>query len=158
MSIKHDQMFYFYTENNNVMKKYTILSAFAILPLFIIAANPPQQVVDAFKSKFPNAEEVRWEKEGDLAWEAEFEVDEIDQSAVFSSDGKWQETEKEMNISDLPAPIAESFRKNFPKAKMKNAEQIEHAQKGMMYEIEYRVGFRMKEELYTADGKQVEVK
>ncbi len=51
------------------------------------ADKAPKKVIDAFTKKFPTAKKVKWEKENDKKWEAEFKMNRKEYSANFLSDG-----------------------------------------------------------------------
>lgn len=127
-----------------------LLSLFAlVLCATAFSANPPEAVLAAFTQKFPNAQDVDWSKEKNGEWEAEFELpgsnDEI--SAVFSSDGRWLETETEIAFSALPAPIQAALQGK----KVKEAARIEKADGSTVYEAEVR----RKELIFDASGKML---
>lgn len=132
------------------MKKIMLLSLFALVSCATaFSANPPEAVLAAFTQKFPNAQDVDWSKEKNGEWEAEFEPpgsnDEI--SAVFSSDGRWLETETEIAFSALPAPIQAALQGK----KVKEAARIEKADGSTVYEAEVK----RKELIFDASGKML---
>jgi len=61
----------------------------------------PEKVKSAFAGKFPNASSVKWDKENDEEWEAEFKMDGKEYSANFTVDGNWKETEYEIKKSEI---------------------------------------------------------
>ncbi len=132
------------------MKKIMLLSLFVLVSCAAaFSANPPEAVLSAFAQKFPNAQDVDWSKEKNGEWEAEFELpgsnDEI--SAVFSSDGRWLETETEIAFSALPAPVRTALQGK----KVKEAARIEKADGSTVYEAEVR----RKELIFDASCKML---
>ena len=105
----------------------------------------PAAVKTAFEQKFPNADDVEWQKEKDGNWEVEFEIGEEESSAVFTPDGKWLETETEIAMDDLPAPIRAAVQGK----KIKEVARILRADGSTVYEVE--VG--KKDLMYDAQGK-----
>ncbi|MEH6408263.1 MAG: hypothetical protein V7767_13365, partial [Leeuwenhoekiella sp.] len=47
----------------------------------------PNAVNEAFAKKFPNAKSVKWDKETETEWEAEFKMDGMEYSANFTDEG-----------------------------------------------------------------------
>ena len=70
----------------------------------LVACNPgtPVSVSEAFHKMFPEAKSVEWTQEDENTWEAEFEIESKEFSACFSEDGRWIETELEVEIDDIP--------------------------------------------------------
>ena len=119
-----------------------ILSAFLVTVLFAFTSKgdkAPQKVKEAFAKKFPTAKKVKWEKEADNEWEAEFKMQRIEYSANFLSDGTWQETEHEIKEKEVPKNIMASLNNNFPDYEMEEAE-ISETPKGMVYEFDIEKG------------------
>ena len=84
----------------------------------------PKPVLKTFASKFPDAENVKWEAEGNHAWEAEFHLDGKEVSVCFDTSGKWLETETEICKKDLPAEIYRSLFLRFEGFEIDEAESI----------------------------------
>lgn len=131
------------------MKKIAFLFALILGSGCAMSAQktPPQAVVAAFNQKFPGVKKVGWDKEKNGEWEAEFEQNEVDMSANFSADGKWLETETEIKVTDLPAPVQAALKGK----KIKEAARIQKADGTTVYEAEVR----RKDLLFDADGKQL---
>ena len=132
------------------MKKIMLLGLFALCSLATaFAATPPEAVLKAFKQKYPDAQDVDWSKEKNGEWEAEFELpgNSKEMSTTFSADGKWLETETEIEFSELPAPV----RSVLQGKKVKEAARIEKADGTTVYEAEVK----RKDMLFDASGKMV---
>jgi len=117
-------------------------------------AKAPEAVTTAFSKKFPKAEEVKWDKENATEWEAEFELDEMEYSANFSSDGKWLETEHEIKMSEVPAAVKKTLDSEFAGYDIEEAEISEKAD-GMLYEFELEKGESDLEVAINASGEVV---
>jgi len=65
----------------------------------------PESVTSAFAQKFPKASKVKWGKESDKEWEAEFKMDGKEYSANFDNSGVWTETEYEISAKEIPAVV-----------------------------------------------------
>ncbi|MEZ4927461.1 MAG: PepSY-like domain-containing protein [Saprospiraceae bacterium] len=107
--------------------------------------TPPEVIISAFKQKFQNVSELKWSKEKNGDWEAEFEQNEMDMSANFSANGTWLETETEIKVSDLPTSVQNALTGK----KVKEAAKIERADGSIVYEAEVK----HKDLLYDASGK-----
>ncbi len=116
----------------------------AVSTAFAQKATPPAAAVTSFNGMFKNVEELKWKKEKSGAWEAEFEMNEVEMSAVFSAEGKWLETETEIKPAELPAPVRAALKGK----RVKEAAKIEKADGSMAYEAEVR----RKDMMYDAGG------
>ena len=114
----------------------------------------PKVVKDSFVNRFPNAKEVKWSKESATEFEAEFEVDEAEQSVNFDQAGKWLVTETEIKTSQLPAPVQATVAKEFAGYKVEEAEKAEASDSGMFYELEVEKG-KLKYEIQISPAGKV---
>jgi Putative beta-lactamase-inhibitor-like, PepSY-like len=112
----------------------------------------PKAIVEAFNSKFPNATKVKWEKESDIEYEANFVLNGINQSANYAIDGKWLETESHTNFAKLPVVVQTAFNTNHKGAKVKAIACIENSKGETLYEIEVKKGLKEVEYFYNPDG------
>jgi hypothetical protein len=103
-------------------------SLFFIAALALMAAcysGAPKVVSNAFDEMFPEAKEVEWDQEDDHVWEAEFEMDEAEYTASFSESGEWLETEKEIDVSELPDTVVSVIAINYEGFEIEEAEWLE---------------------------------
>jgi len=135
------------------MKKPLFLFACLCLVKSAIALDVPEVVKNSFKQKFPNITNVKWEKEEKNEYEAEFKLDGKEMSSNFSADGKWLETETEISKEQVPSEVVSGLNKEFPKAKIKEAEKIEKADGSTWYEVEFRKGLMCKEKQFSSAGE-----
>lgn len=115
------------------MKKILLvicLSAFAILK-----GGIPVPVIKSFEKKFSDVKEVKWLTHNHL-WEATFKKAQTLAKAVFTEDGKWQETAEEINSSQLPGNITEQLHKEYSSAKIKTVWQVDQVNKLWIYRVE----------------------
>jgi hypothetical protein len=119
---------------------------------FCSGQKVPQEVTDAFSQKFPTAKSVKWDKESDTEWEAEFEMNQMEYSANFSDDGTWKETEHEVTEQDLPAAVKKALSDNFPEFKTEEMEMSETAE-GTVYEFKIEKDETDMEVSIDASGK-----
>ena len=95
----------------------------------------PKEVTDAFATKFPKATDTKWEKESETEFEAVFNMDGKEYSTKFDKSGKWIETESKIEVSALPQIVKDSVAARFADYTIENAEQVESAEKGNIFEL-----------------------
>ena len=122
------------------MKKLMFFVVLSILPLISFGQktkekNVPQVVKNALYQKFPNAKEVKWDKEKD-SYEASFDVNQVDNSVLFSQDGKIVETEVEIKMSQLPKNALNYLKEHYKSQKIKEAAKIVTNKGVVIYEAE----------------------
>lgn len=114
--------------------------------------NAPEKVTLAFTQKFPTAKKVKWDKENESEWEAEFKLDGKEYSANFALNGDWQETEHEIKESEIPANVLAILNQNFSKFEIEESE-ISETNTGKAYEFEIEVDEAKYEVSIDAQGK-----
>jgi hypothetical protein len=122
------------------MKKFLFVALAAILTTSSFGQktskdNIPQAVKDSFKNSFPTVQNEKWEKENQN-FEAEFDLNKQEISALFDPEGKLIETEVEIAIVDLPAQIVNYVSKNLSGKKIKEASKITDASGKVSFEAE----------------------
>ncbi|WP_185204571.1 PepSY-like domain-containing protein [Chryseobacterium sp. C3] len=122
------------------MKKLAFLLTVISAVAFVNAQKVQQKDVPAsaqkgFQKQFPTIKEVKWVKE-DGNYEAGFKVKETETSVVITPSGNILETETEMSINSLSAPIKAYITKNYPNQKIKEAAKITDAKGIITYEAE----------------------
>jgi hypothetical protein len=142
------------------MKTFNLLVLIAAL-LFCATANAqtvpnkklPAPVKSSFASKFPSAINLKWEKERNGNYEAKFSMDRINRRAEFDKNGTWIETERLINTSEVPKAVSDAVKKANPSCKLNDAEEIQTADKGMLYEVGCKTGQAKQEYRISPDGK-----
>lgn len=110
----------------------------------------PTQVKEAFAKKYPG-QKAEWEKEGS-DYEAEFDLNKVESSAVFGSDGTFKELEQEIKTSELPKAVTDYCAKNFPDHKLSEAAKITDASGKLSYEAEMSKGKEHFDALFDHQG------
>ncbi|QKG80690.1 PepSY-like domain-containing protein [Tenuifilum thalassicum] len=139
------------------MKNLILISM--ILAVFSFSAcgqkkDVPAKIKTAFEQKFPTAQKVKWDKENETEWEAEFKMNGKEYSANFSSDGKWMETEYEIEKSEIPQAVKQTLDNEFAGYDLEEAE-ISETTDGKVYEFALEKGETKMEVAITPDGKVV---
>jgi len=116
--------------------------------------NAPAEVLTAFAEKFPDAKKIKWDKENENEWEAEFKMSGKEFSANFSTDGNWKETEYEIKKSDIPAKVQQTLDSEFSEYKIEEAE-ISETSEGKVYEFELEKGESNIEVVMNTSGEVV---
>ena len=121
----------------------------------VAAAQVPAAAVATFKQHFPAVKTVKWEKEG-TDYEAGFEMGKTEMSAVITAAGVLKETETEMPVAQLPAPVQKALATTYKGAKITEAAKIVTAATGATtYEAEISQGGQHRDVLFGADGTEV---
>jgi len=102
----------------------------------ISADKVPTAVTSAFKAKFPTITKADWEIENANEYEACFKLNGEEVSANFDKTGKWLETETEIKVSALPAPVQSTLSKDFAGFKINEVSKIESVKNGNCFEAE----------------------
>lgn len=143
------------------MKKLKILGSLGLamimgttLLAFKTSDNAPKKVKEAFAKKFPKTKKVRWHKESDAEWEADFKMNNTEYSANFLEDGTWHETEHEIKKTEIPLEIKNTLTKEFLDYKIEEAE-ISETNTGSVYEFELEKGKEMIEVTIATNGNIV---
>ena len=110
----------------------------------------PEEVIEAFESKFTEATHISWEAESPDEWEVEFRMDGNNLSSLFHKDGKWLTTEYDFPIIDLPSRITKALESWLDEYHIEEVEFVE-SEIGPFYEIELeKLGKEMQIKVDTA--------
>jgi len=114
--------------------------------------NVPSNVASAFSQKFQGASKVKWSKENDKEWEAEFKMDGKEFSANFDNSGAWTETEYEITAKEIPAAVKAALDKEFAGYKVAEPE-VSETQEGKVFEFALNKGKERLEAAIDITGK-----
>jgi len=131
------------------------IAGILLLSTFAFSGNIPVAVQKAFEQKFPNATNVKWDKENSHEYEASFNQKGVKYSANFSESGEWLETESPTTFDKLPSEVQVSFNKSHKGDKVKTVLIIETAKEITKFEIEIKKGSKTVEFLYASDGNEI---
>ena len=148
-------------QTQTIMKKLMasimlVAAASVVFSQKIKDTDVPSPVKESFKKSFPLAREVKWEKEKN-AFEAEFKLNNHEQTATLNANGELQEIETEIPKGDLPVSILSALDKDYHGDKVEEAARID-ARGAISYEVELMNGKDRLEIVYDSKGKLVEKK
>lgn len=118
--------------------------------------NAPAAVITAFNQKFPNASNVKWDKENAHEYEAGFTWNGKKQSANYTDLGEWLETESPIDFSKLPMKVQDTFNTKHKGSKIKAVAKIETSKNITKYEVEFKHGKKTHESFYDEEGRELE--
>ncbi|PKL78951.1 MAG: hypothetical protein CVV25_09600 [Ignavibacteriae bacterium HGW-Ignavibacteriae-4] len=127
------------------MKTIVCVVLFVILSTQVWAhpnSNVPDIVKSSFAKKYQDATDIEWEQDDDEEgdnWEVEYEIKSKEYSSLFDKNGKWIQTETEINISDLPSNAKATITKKFKNFKIIEVESLEDTS-GNFYVIKIKNG------------------
>ncbi len=119
-------------------------------------SGAPQLVINAFQEKYPGAQSVRWEKAGE-SFEATYTVEGVEFDSEFDINGKWLNTEKAILLSEIPTAVQQSLKTNYAGFVAKEAESVESAEHGNIFEINIVKGKESIDVIFDKSGKVISV-
>ena len=134
-----------------------IAAIFSLNSCTQVGKEVPAKVKTAFSERFPDAKKIKWDKEDDNEWEAEFKMKGKEYSANFNSDGTWTETEYEIEISEIPSLVKVSLDKEFAGYDIEEVEAKLNPD-GEFYEFELKNEDSEIEAVISMDGTVIKKK
>ena len=100
------------------MKKIILLLAVLLIVGNVFSqTRPTGKVKKAFKSKYENAEIIRWESETErnrvTIWKAMFKQDEVLSVAWYDPKANWIQTKTEIGKNELPPAVLKSIEESY---------------------------------------------
>jgi hypothetical protein len=140
------------------MKKVIVALALFSLSFSVQAQKKvPDAVKNNFKTKFVNAEKVKYSKETDGSWEVDFVENKVVSSAKFSVTGEWLETEQHTKFSEIPTEVQNFVKTNYAGFDVETCEKVTRPTQ-QFYEIFVEKGKQNLELIVSLDGKLIEEK
>lgn len=121
----------------------------------IAIGDAPQAVQSAIKTASEGGQlgvVTKESDEGFTTYEAEFQVGSVNHSIKLSDAGAILERESDVGAAALPASVVAQIQKQFPKATIKNAEEVVLT----YYEVEIETGKKGHEVKVFANGQPVD--
>jgi hypothetical protein len=112
---------------NKLFIRLTFLVAFIMLTaieVFSLPTGPPAKVEEAFKQQFPSVSDVKWEQ-NERHFIANFKDQKTLMKVFFDSVGNKLESEKEIEIADLPEKVVLYLKTQDETAKIIKANRID---------------------------------
>lgn len=124
------------------MKNIISICIAILAPIYAMAQKikvkeVPEVIQTEFNKRFPEATEIKWEKEKEL-YEVEFKLNQVEQSALFDASGNIKEIEIEISVNTLPSSVQEYVQKNYAGRKIKEAAKITDSNGTISYEAEIK--------------------
>jgi hypothetical protein len=108
----------------------------------------PAAVTESFKVRYPHAEKVAW-KDEITSFEAQFTLNGFKMTADFNSKGEWQNSEKKIKFTDLPAAVNDGFKKSkYADWEIKSMVEIDKNSESLQYRIEVKKSTVQKKYLF----------
>ena len=118
-------------------------------------SKTPNAVTITFNQKFPNASNVKWDKENAHEYEASFVWKGEKHSANFNDTGEWLETESPITFNQLPEKVQAAFNASHKVTTIKAVAKIETSKGQTQYEVEIKQGLKTVEFFYDANGSVI---
>ncbi|MBP9790188.1 MAG: PepSY-like domain-containing protein [Bacteroidia bacterium] len=118
-------------------------------------SKTPNAVTITFNQKFPNASNVKWDKENAYEYEASFVWKGEKHSANFNVTGEWLETESPITFNQLPEKVQTAFNASHKVTTIKAVAKIETSKGQTQYEVEIKQGLKTVEFFYEANGSVI---
>ena len=101
------------------------------------STDVPETVKASLQNKYPEAKELKWEKENGN-YEAAFKEGKTEYSLLIDASGNIIETEVDISFGELPAAAKDYISKNYPGQKIKETAKIIDAKGIVTYEAEVK--------------------
>ena len=111
----------------------------------------PDLVKQSFSKVYPNIKVDTWEKEA-VNYEAEFHLNNVESSTLFSEQGNFIELEQEIVLTDLPKAAIDYCHLNYKDYKLNEAAVITDVYKKATYEVELKKGKEKFDLLFDEQG------
>jgi len=116
----------------------------------------PAAVTEAFKTKYPKAEQVEW-SDNITNYVASFQLDGREYSARFNKKGEWQETMKKLKFDELGSDVKDGFNKSkYTDWEIRGAMEITAKDKEVVYRILVKKNSVQKKYLYYNSKGQLQ--
>lgn len=119
----------------------------------IAQSEVPSVIDNTFKTRFPDAKDVEWEKIKEY-YEVDFEWQNIDHSALLDDTGDILKFKYDLQVSQLPQSIKTNFKQQFPKKIMDDAEAV-NVKEIIYYQIEADGFLNDKKLVFDTNGEEI---
>ena len=119
-----------------------------------VSTNIPAKVKSALTKLYPNAKEIKLDKEG-KNYEAGFINNGTKTSVDLDNNGNVLATETEIKISELPKGVEEFINKNYKEYTITETAKIVSSNGKTTYEAEITKGKKRKDLIFDKDGSLI---
>lgn len=95
---------------------------------------PPAVLYD-FRQKFPHAEGVAWMKESDQYIGARFRDENASTEVVYTPEGEWTQTQREITFRELPDSAARYCKLNYGSLTLSKVNRVTTRRYGVLYDV-----------------------
>jgi uncharacterized protein YxeA len=141
------------------MKKYISISPLLYCLIFLLLSSnnsalgqTPEAVKIAFQKKYPNENDPDWKIDKNKNFESSFKKHGKHYRADFSPQGYWIETERNIKKKDLPEAVRDKIKRDYDDYKIYEIEEVQHYQKGIFYDVEFKIDGKKKDIEFNAVG------
>lgn len=116
----------------------------------------PKEVINTFKSEFPNAKHIEYSKEkdnGKYIYQAEFIFNNKHLEALFDEQGKLIQTEEDIKKTEVPTEILIYLKSKYHNFKILEASKLTRNKEFYGYDIEIRYGNKTAELEFDKNNK-----
>lgn len=100
--------------------------------------DDPEAVKTSFQQKYPGENDPDWHTDDNGNFESSFKKDGKSYRADFTPEGKWVETERSVDLEDLPKAVKQRIESDFEGEDITEIEEVQHADKGLFYDVEFK--------------------
>ena len=118
----------------------------AVVILFMVASctsKPSDKIQQSFNTKYEAAKDLHW-KNVDGNWDATFELEGVDYTALFNANGSWMRTRHNIDFDGVPQEVWDAFSDKFEQKYVKAVGEVE-----MKDETFYAFDLQTQDEDYT---------
>ena len=121
------------------------------------STSPPKfdKAKKTMSALYPRAKKISWGVDAHGNHEAQFKLGVEKFRADFLPEGKWIETEQSIKWSDLPDEVQDKVKEDFDKDDISELEWVDHHEKGVFYDVEFKRKGKNYDVEYNANGKRL---
>lgn len=112
-----------------------------------------EKIQQAFSNKYADVKDVKWERDDNGYYEAQFKYNGEKFRADFTKDGKWIETENSVKYEQLPQPVKTLIEDEYEKEEITEIEFVDNSTKGKFYDVEFKRKGKNSDLMITTEGK-----
>ncbi|WP_373060109.1 hypothetical protein [Zunongwangia sp. H14] len=111
----------------------------------------PSVVLNTFQREFPEAKDIDWEKYKEN-YKVEFEIENIDHTAIIANDGSLIKYKYEILASELPEPVNQTINTTYDRNKIDDTEILKIGE-DTYYQVEFDNNFMDDKIIFNPTGE-----